>query len=241
MIQNPSKELTLIVYDSPKSPKYFKINKAIIKSLIVIIPLLVITSISISFIYSMFLKNQVNDLRSEEPEIIMTLKSQTEILSKQIETLTSENKLLTTKLSLGSSKETPLSDFGLFTAPVGMKDLRDEKLLDIKNLAVENTENKTIIKFDLANNSPTNEKLAGYISIIQYQGNLIHFYPNYELGVKNLRLDFSNGESFSFSRFRPTIAEFKKISKISARFKIYIFNRTGDLIAYRQVGPYNIN
>ena len=241
MIQNPSKDLTLIVYNSPKSPKYFKVNKAIIKSMIVIIPLLIISSISISFLYSMFLKNQVNDLRSEEPEIIQALKEQTESLTNQIQSLTSDNKLLTAKLSLGPSKDTSISSLGLFTVPLGIQDLREKNLLDIKNLTIENTADKTMIKFDLANTSPTNEKLSGYITIVQYQGNHIQFYPDYELGEKNLRLDFSSGEFFSFSRFRPTIGEFKKISKISARFKIYIFSRTGDLIAHRQVGPYNIN
>ena len=239
MIQNPSKELTLIIYNGPKSPKYIKVNKSIIKYLFVIVPVLIIGSISLSFLYSMVLKNQVNDLRSKEPEVILDLQQKNNKLSKQLSNLTKNNKLLVSKLSLGSSKETSISSLGLFTVPVGLKDLRENELLEIKNLAVENTSDSTTLKFDLGNNST--EKLSGYISVIQYQGSLIQFYPQYELGVKNLRLDFSKGESFSFSRFRPTIINFKTLSKISARYKIFIFSRTGDLIAYKQVGPYNIN
>ena len=241
MIQNPSKEFTLIVYNGPKAPKYLKINKAILKTIFFIVPVLAIFSISTSFLYSMILKNQVNDLKSKEPKIISALKTETEDLKNQIKTLNENNKVLTSKLSLGSTKEPSNSSLALFTTPIGIKDLRDENLLEIKNFKIENTSNQTTFTFDLANNSPTNEKLSGHISVIQYQGNLIQYYPNYELGVKNLRLDFSKGESFSFSRFRPTIIQFKKISKLSARYKIFIFSRTGDLIAFKQVGPYNIN
>lgn len=241
MIQNPSKELTLIVYNGPKAPKYIKIHKGIIKTLTFLVPILVLSSISVSFLYSMVLKKQINELKSKEPEIILELQTQTTALKDQIADLSKENKLLTTKLSIGSTKETSVSSLGLFTVPVGMKDITNENLLEIKNVDLQNDKNETILKFDLANISPTGEKLAGYISIVQYQGNLIQYYPEYELGEKNLRLDFAKGESFSFSRFRPTIATFKKISKTSARFKIYIFTRTGDLLAYKQVGPFNIN
>lgn len=239
MIQNPSKELTFIVYQGPKTPKYIKINRTILRVLVIVIPTLVIGSIGLSFLYSMVLKNKVNELKSREPEIIASLQSETDKLKGEITGLKKENKLLTNKLSLGPTKETVASALNLFTVPLGIKDLSENNLLNLKNLQVENTPKETIVKFDLENN--TTEKLSGYITVVQYQGNMIQYSPNYELGVKNLRLDFSKGESFSFSRFRPTLIKFKKLSNVSARFKIFIFNRAGDLISYRQIGPYNID
>lgn len=241
MIQHPSKILTFIVYNGPKAPKYFKINKSFIKALVLIIPCLTISFISLSFLYSMVLKNQVNELRSKEPKMITGLKAEKDRLALEIKALRKDNKLLTNKLSIGPSKESSLAPLGLFKTPIGLIDLRDKNLLEIKNIKISNTDKETTFSFDLANNFPNSEKLSGYLTVVQFQGNLLQFYPVYELGVKNLRLDFAKGESFSFSRFRPTITTFKKISKISARYKIYIFNRTGDLLAYRQVGPYNIN
>lgn len=50
MIQDPSKELTLIVYNTPKPPKYIKLNKGLIKVLIFIIPLIIIVSIGSSLV-----------------------------------------------------------------------------------------------------------------------------------------------------------------------------------------------
>lgn len=237
-IHNLSKELTFIIYNGSRSPKYIKMNKKIIRALILIIPVLVITLISLSLLYSIVLKNKVNELKSKEPEIITALNKQNEQLTNQLANLSKENKTLINKLSMGQTKESSFSALNLFNLPLGLKDLRAQNLLAIENLKVENSNNKTLVKFDLANNS--NDKLSGYLSVVQFQGNLIQYYPEYELGVKNLRLDYSSGESFSFSRFRPTVASFKKVSSLSARFKIYIFTRTGDLIAYRQIGPYNI-
>ena len=60
MIQDPSKDLTLIVYNTPKPPKYLKVNKKLIKTLFILIPFMVITSITFTFIYSMLLKNVLN-------------------------------------------------------------------------------------------------------------------------------------------------------------------------------------
>lgn len=238
MIQDPSKELTLIVYNTPKPPKYLKLNKGLIKSLIIIIPLLVISSISISFLYSIYLKNRVNELKSKEPKVIAELKNETDTLKKIISTLKKDNIILTKKLSIGSTAETSTSSLGLFTTPLGIEDLREKELLKIEGLKINSKPNKIEFSFNLANNSP--EKLSGYLFVVQYQGNQIQFYPNYDLSEKNLRLEYSKGESFSFSRFRPTIASFTKTSKASARYKIYIFSRTGNLLAYKQPGPFNI-
>jgi hypothetical protein len=238
MIQDPSKELTLIVYNTPKPPKYLKLNKGLIKTLIIVIPLLIISSISISFLYSMYLKNQVNDLRSKEPKIINDLKEDKIKLQSTVKMLEKSNSILTKKLSIGATAETSLSSIGLFTAPLGMEDLREKELLKMEGLKLETKGSNIEFSFNLANNSP--DKLSGFLFIVQYQGNQIQFYPNYELGEKNLRLEFSKGESFSFSRFRPTVANFTKTTKSSARYKVFIFSRTGNLIAYKQAGPFNI-
>ena len=127
----------------------------------------------------------------------------------------------------------------MFTAPLGLQDVRNKELIIIKDVKIESGA-KIKINFNLENNSPGQEKLSGYLSVIQYQGNMIQFYPTYELSQRNLRLEYTQGESFGFSRFRPTSAEFKKVSKLSTRYKIFIFSRTGDLMAFKQLGPYNI-
>lgn len=238
MIQDQSKDLTLIVYDTPKPPKYLKLNKKLINYLFIIIPILVISSISISFLYSMYLKKKVNELRSKEPQLILDLKTEIDDLKTNIKSLKKNNSILTQKLSQGSSQESNLATFNLFNIPPGLEDLRNQELLRIENYEVSSTQNEIIFKFNLANNSPS--KLSGYITVVQYQGELTQFYPQYELSEKHLRFEFAKGESFGFSRFRPTIAKFKKYSNSSVKYKIYIFTRTGNLIEFKQTGPYNI-
>jgi len=239
MIQDPSKDLTLIVYNTPKPPRYLKVNKNLIRTLFIIIPFMVITSITFSFFYSMLLKNKIVSLKSEVPKEIQELKAKNLLLTTELTNLEKTNKNLVGKLSKGSGAETSLSSMGLFTTPLGLQDLRNKELILIKDAKVE--AGKTIkLNFSLENNSPGQEKLSGYINVIQYQGNMIQYFPDYELSQRNLRLEYTQGESFGFSRFRPTMAEFTKHSNLSTRYKIFIFSRTGDLIAFKQLGPFNI-
>ena len=83
MIQDQSKELTLIVYNSPKPPRYLKLNKKLIRTLSVVIPLLTIFLLSIAFLYSMFLKNKLNDLRAKEPKVIQDLRKTKKTFKRQ--------------------------------------------------------------------------------------------------------------------------------------------------------------
>ena len=187
----------------------------------------------------MFLKNKLNDLRAKEPKVIQDLRKTKKDLQETIQTLSSQNQNLTQKLSRGTLQETTNTVLNFFTAPIGMEDLRAKELLKIDNIKLKSEKNGVELNFDLANNSV--DKLSGYLFVIQYQKNLIQFYPTAELNEKNLRLEFSQGEYFAFSRFRPTIAKFSKLLKSSSRYKIFIFSKTGDLLGYKQVGPYNVD
>lgn len=240
MIQSPSKEVTVIVYDTPKPPKYYRLNKSFIRTLLIAIPLLTIFSISVSLLYSIFLKNKISRITSSEPQRILDLQ---EVIQKQksdIDVLSKTNALITEKLSKGTGSETSVSALGLFTVPVGIQDLRPKELVKIEQVELK-SEGSIKLSFNLANNSPNGEKISGYLNVIQFQGNLIQYYPNTELPQKNLRLEYSEGESFGFTRFRPTEATFENVSKKSAKYKIFIFSRTGDLLAYKQLGPFNID
>ena len=100
---------------------------------------------------------------------------------------------------------------------------------------------KVEFRFDLLNNLDNDEKLSGYISIVQFSENTMSFHPQRSLSLENNRLDFSKGESFVVSRFRPVIAEFDKPNGLSVWYKIFIFSRSGNLISYKVAGPYQVN
>ena len=93
---------------------------------------------------------------------------------------------------------------------------------------------------DFLKNESYDAKVSGKLTVIQYQGNKIQYWPERDLSEKNLKLEFASGQIFGMNRSVKKVAEFEKISDASARYKIYLFSNTGDLIFYQQIGPYNI-
>ena len=239
MIQSPSKDLTLIVYNSPRRPRYYQLNKRLLKVVLVTVPLLTFISICISFFYSLLLKGQITKMESSVPVQIQRLSSENEMLKAQNKDITKNNLTLTKKISQGLGEETPITSLGLFTIPTGLQDIRDQKLIKIENIFLESENDIINLKFDLTNNTLDGRKLSGHLYVIQFQENIIQYYPDVQLQEKNLRLEFALGESFGFTRFRNTNASFKKISSKKVKYKVFVFSRDGDFLHYQQLGPFN--
>jgi hypothetical protein len=241
MIQDPSKDLTLIVYNTPKPPKYIKLNKGLIKVLIFIIPVIVVLSVASSLVSSVYMKRKLENVRSKEPEIILQLKEEKASLTSEIDILKQTNETLTKKISSGSvASSSPLNIMALFTTPLGFEDKRSNELAKLENMNNDLVNNNILFKFDLINNKQDTSKLSGYVNIIQYHSEGITFYPAYELTIDSPRLEYSKGESFTVSRFRPVIAEFPKPKGSAVWYKIFIFSRTGNLLAYKKAGPFQL-
>lgn len=239
MIQEPSKNLTFVVYDTPKPPKYIKINKMVVRSLTVILPLVLFTSIALSIITSVYSKRKLEEAKNKEPEMIMSLEQEKLKLKDQIFALEQTNEDLTAKVAQGST--TSDSALALFSQPLGYENLQAKDLAKIENISIQESNNKLLFKFDLLNNFSETERLAGYVTVIQYHEQGISFYPSVNFIDDALLLDYSSGESFVISKFRPVIAEFNKISgQQSARFKIFVFSRTGNLISFATTEKFSI-
>lgn len=241
MIQDPSKDLTLIVYNTPKPPKYIKLNKSLIKVLIFLIPVIIVISIASSLFSSVYMKRKLENVRSKEPEIILQLRQEKQDLASEIEILNQTNTTLTEKISTGATNAaSPLNIMALFTTPLGFEDKRSDELANLENMNNDTVNNNILFKFDLINNKQDSSKLSGYVNIIQYHAKGLTFYPAYELTIDSPRLEYSKGESFTVSRFRPVIAEFPKPRGSAVWYKIFIFSRTGNLLAYKKAGPFQL-
>jgi len=244
MIQDPSKELTLVVYDAPKPPKYLKINKVIVRVLIFLILVVIILSVAFSLFTSVYLKQKLEMAKSQEPEIILKLREVVSTSENEIEALKKTNSQLIQKISTGQATST--SDeignlFNLFSIPLGFEDNRPKENAKLENMSNDILKDKMLFKFDILNNQAGDEKLAGFISIVQYHKDGLSFYPNYDLSLENPNLIFSKGESFVVSRFRPVIAEFKKPKGSVVWYKVFIFSQTGNLIAFKKAGPFTLD
>ncbi|MBD67032.1 MAG: hypothetical protein CME62_17655 [Halobacteriovoraceae bacterium] len=237
-MQNPSKDLTFIVYNAPSPPRYIKVKKSIIKSLFILIPFMVILSITLSYTYSFIYKLENNSLRSNIPIEIQKLQKENTELSQNLQYLKKNNEELISKLSKGGTSESSISSMNLFTMPIGIEDLRGKALINIDDIKITTTPKEIKLHFNMENQS--NEKLQGYISVVQFQENLIQFYPVNELSQKDYKIEYTQGESFGFSRFRPTTATFNRYSNSSVKYKIFIFSRTGNLLAYKQIAARNL-
>ena len=241
MIQDPSKEVTLIVYNTPAPPKYIKINKRLIRYILMTVPTLIIIFLASSLFYSIYLKDKVSDLKALEPQIKQKLDEQKMAYESQIRELEKTNSELTRKISRGSTTTQNTSSLmGLFTIPLGAKDLRSENAATITSTKVEVNGSKIKLVMDFLKNESYDAKVSGKLTVIQYQGNKIQYWPERDLSEKNLKLEFASGQIFGMNRSVKKVAEFEKISDASARYKIYLFSNTGDLIFYQQIGPYNI-
>ncbi len=240
-IQNPSKDLTLIVYNTPKPPKYIKINKGLMRTLIIAIPILVITSIIFSIITSVYMKQKLEMAKSHEPELITQLRTEKEKIAKEAYALTKSNKVLTDKISKGAVVDTSITGLmALFATPIGFTDDRKSERTKIENMSNSTQGNNVVFKFDLLNNTGGQKRLSGYITIIQNHFSGISFYPTQQIKMNSPQLQYSDGESFVVSRFRPVIAEFAKPKGTHVWYKILIYSRTGDLLAYKLAGPYEL-
>lgn len=243
MIQDPSKDLTLIVYNTPKPPRYIKINKSLVKSLLFLIPFMVLVSISFSLLTSVYMKRKLEIAQSTEPKKITNLKIQKQELEAKISSLQKSNNELTKKISQGSmSLGSAAAGLALFNTPLGFEDLRDQAQAKVENFSNQISNDKVIFKFDLINNLQDENKLAGYITVIQYHSYGISIYPSVTLTNQNSLLSYSKGESFYVSRFRPVISEFSTPrNSASVWYKIYIFSRTGNLLEMKTTEEYSLN
>ena len=243
MIQDPSKDLTLIVYNTPKPPRYIKINKGLVKSLLFLIPFMVLISISFSLLTSVYMKRKLEVAQSTEPKKITELKKQKRTLEEQIGSLKKSNTELTEKISKGSmAMGSAAAGLALFNTPLGFEDLRDQEHAKVENFSNQISNGKVIFKFDLINNLQDENKLSGYITVIQYHSYGLSIYPAVTLSNTDSLLAYNKGESFYVSRFRPVISDFS-IPQNSAAvwYKIYIFSRTGNLLAMKTTDEYTLN
>ncbi len=264
MIQKTTDEITLIIYDSPSPPRCLKINKKILKFILGLASILfMLTALSAIFIapYIKTLKNQFKDspetvdkLERLEQEVIV-LKGQNLNLAKMNESFKAqENKgnkeestvaapvAVSTKIPEQPKKIIPKPEnlLSFFKMPPGFQNLISDNMAKIQRVNFRLKKDHTVFRFNLANGKQLN-KLRGYIFVAQFSGEQMKMYPNIDTTQKDLSIKYDIGESFTVSRFRPTIAMFDKPADNQKLFyKILVFSRTGDLLIEEVHGPFNL-
>lgn len=233
-LEEKSNEVSIVIYDAPRPPRYLKFNKSFLSWMFYGIPLLIGVLIIGSFIMAISPRQTSVNIKTPSLDLPTSIggqgdedkikEAQTRIKELETENLNLQNKLANTPAE-GNDLY-----FGQVLRPYGSQNLTDKGTLQLEQLEFFQDGSKSGIKFQLINPRPEN-RVSGHIIVFQYSGTESKVYPGLLQNSVLEGIKFSQGESFAVSRLRPTIAEFTGITNSpKVKFVIYIFNREGDLL-----------
>lgn len=240
LIQKQADEISIVIYDAPLPPKYFRLTKRFIKTLFVMIPLF----LSLIFI-SLFTWGLGRRLQSapapELPSVLNDSDNKMASLESEITSLKQSNEELIEKLGSTPTQTSPDDPFLLvIKKPYGMQNLITENKVTLDQIQFSQDNNKVSLKFQIISSTPE-KKVTGHILVFMLSSSGVMAYPS-EVNTTLLQgVKYSTGEPFSVSRLRPTNAEFThNLTGDSAKFLIYIFNREGDLLLLKETESFKV-
>jgi hypothetical protein len=239
MLQKKTDQYSLIVYDSPAPPRFLTVKKTYFKILIILFPLIVITSILVAIYSFVHMKAKMQLKAFGESHLVTELREEINGFKNDMRSKENEIQGLEEKISSGAILS-DVDDLKLIQTPVGYKDISNQSLIEVDNIQHQIINNELQLSFDLL--TPDNgNKISGYIHIIQLTSRFMAFYPFHTFSKDMTSFKYNNGESFTVTRFRPVQANFA-LTKNSEKiiYKVLIFNRQGELIYKNNLGPFPV-
>ncbi len=242
LYHSEDKSIGVMLYRPQKGPRYFEINKTLLKWLLYAPPTLTficIIGLLVSFSYFKSLRYLAE---KKEPEIFSKLRDENNELSINLSESENIIKSLEQKLSktdISSSNE--FSHLNFFKIPAGSADKTHTPTFQIKDITVQNTKNELVLNFHLHNLSDYNSsKKTGRLFIIARYNNSFYFFPENVFSKDDIKITYTMGEYFATSRFRPVKATFPMPKSIrDVLFQVVIFSQTGDLIHHEILSEKN--
>ena len=227
----PPKKLAFLLYESKSPPRYFEINKNLLRFILIGLPIVALFSLAIMLLSLVYLKELTLSTSTHDPKIVKQLKADNKQLRDQIDVLKKDGYLLQNKLA-NSASDSPTSLFPLFKSPNQNKKVTDSKLMQVDNINSVISDKHVVFNFDLVNTTSNNQRLTGYCFVTMRMANTLTFYPGRNLHPLNGSIPYNNGESFATARFRPFNIKFDLAVPLEFPlvFTIYIFSITGDLL-----------
>lgn len=239
-IQNPDSEVAIVIYDSPRPPRYFRFSKRFIKTFFMSVPFTIGLLIIAFFAWGLGSRLQSTPApKMDIPEVLTSEDSQLQNLESEVESLKKSNEEL--QLRLSTQPPTPSGAEEVFLSaikkPYGMQNLTAQKRISLDQFEFNNDSQKATFKFQIISSSPET-KVTGHILVLLVAPNGLEAYPSAANNELSQGIKFSTGEPFSVSRLRPTVATFSSHNQIPVKFAIYIFNREGDLLLFQETETY---
>jgi hypothetical protein len=239
-IQHNGQEVSIVIYDAPLPPRYFKFTKKFIKTLFVVAPVFFLLLLSGFFIWGM--TGRLDS--TAKPSFIPEMSShETEILTlrEEVRSLQTSNQQLSDKLSMHPAAAEADDPFlMLIKKPYGMQNLQKENRVTLDQFEVDTSAKKTTFNFQIISTNPET-KVSGHILVFMTTENGIMAYPKELNKTLHQGIKFNSGETFAVSRLRPTSAEFPQVTDgKEVKFTIYIFNREGDLLLIKETDTFKV-
>ena len=239
-IQKNGEEVSIVIYDAPLPPKYFRLTKKFIRTLFIVAPILLVTLMGLLLTWGLGVR--LKDTKAPAlPAVITESDSKVYALENEIKSLEQSNRDLTAKLSSAPAAAGADDPFLLVVKkPYGMQNFLAQNRVTLDQFELIQDANKTSLKFQIISSTPET-KVMGHVLVFMMSDAGLLGYPaavNKEItsGVK-----YSSGEPFSVSRLRPTNAEFlHRLGGESVKFIIYIFTREGDLLLIKETESFKV-
>jgi hypothetical protein len=239
-IQNSADEVAIVIYDAPLPPKYFRLTKRFIKTLFIAAPLFILLLLGGLFFWGLGSR-----LKEAPAPTLPTMMSESEskiyALETEIKSLQESNKELIEKVAGAPSVASPEDPYlMLIKKPYGMQNLLSQNKVSLDQFELIQKNNKINLKFQIISSSPE-KRVTGHVLVFMISEAGLLGYPKEINALIGQGLKYSNGETFSVSRLRPTDAEFPQLNAgKSVKFIVYIFNREGDLLLIQETQPFKV-
>lgn len=239
-IQQPGNEVSIVIYDAPLPPRYFRFSKKFIRTFFVVIPVLLGLALITLFIWGLG-PRIISSPRPKLPEVISPMDNKLLELENELKSLEETNKQLTDRLSAVPTAPTGEDPFLMgILKPYGMQNLLSQNRVSIDQIELEQGSEKTHLKFQIISSTPES-KVMGHVLVFLVSPTGLMVYPSEANSVLTQGIKFSLGEPFSVSRLRPTDATFSKnVTGPTVKFVIYIFSREGDLLLIKETEAFTV-
>jgi hypothetical protein len=239
-IQRSGNEVSIVIYDAPLPPRYFRFSKRFIRFLFTTLPVFIGVMITTFFLWGLGSRIQqaprpaLPQMTNDKDAKIATLESELKILQES-------NQQFVEKIGGLNTVSTDEEIFlpGL-RKPYGMQNLISQNIISLGQFELQHELGKTTLKFQIINPNPE-KRVSGHIIVYMLSEAGMLAYPAKINEALTSGAKYSAGETFAVSRLRPTNAEFLlKPSGSSVKFMIFIFNREGDLLIMQETEPFKM-
>ncbi|HLW56829.1 MAG TPA: hypothetical protein VKY27_05555 [Bacteriovoracaceae bacterium] len=238
-IQSKGEEVSIVIYDSPLPPKYFTFKKSFLRTLLFLAPLILLIIFSALFIWA-FGSQLKYAPKPKFPELINKEQARILELEGMVKELSVSNKNLAEKLSSTPETQAPSEVINLLAIkkPYGMQNLISKNMVTLDNLKMVQSNNQVQLDFHIISMQET--RISGHVLVFLLSNNQLVSYPEVSTNSLIEGIKYTQGEAFSVTRLRPTLASFPRPLVDTVKFIIYVFTREGDLLLMQETQEFKL-